>query len=237
MMLHRGQFGLIPDYLRYPAAWFYPRILVGPGAFLTQRFAAEMNITHVINCASDGDCPEWFPERHPEKYVCLNAIDSPFTDILIWYPKFEAKLHEFLRAGSGVVYVHCQAGMNRSGSLALAYVCKNFHLPFEEVFVAVKKQRPVLLQNLVFMNQVREFINGCISRAKDTRLDVDRVHDRDSGLFTSDDRSGLEGLVVDAGELEVRVGTITLNDLGPILEERFGIHIESKSAGDKSKVD
>ena len=236
-MMYKGQVALVPDYLRYPAAWFYPRILVGPGAFLTQRFAAEMNITHVINCASDGDCPEWFPERFHEKYVCLNAIDSPFTDILIWYPKFEEKLHEFLRSGSGVVYVHCQAGMNRSGSLALAYVCKNFHLPFEDVLLAVKKQRPVLLQNLVFMNQVREFINGCIQSQKNTRLDVDRVHDGNSGLFTSDDRSGLEGLIVHAGEPEDGAGKFTLNDLGPILEERFGLHIESEPAGDTSKVD
>lgn len=235
-MFQGGRF-VTPDYLRYPAAWFYPRILVGPGAFLTQRFVAEMNITHVINCASEGDCPDWFPDRFPEKYVCLNAIDSHFTDILIWYPEFEKKLHEFLREGTGVVYVHCQAGMNRSGSLALAYVCKNFHLPFEEVFVAVKKQRPVLLQNLVFMNQVREFINGCIQSKKNTRLDVDRVNDGDSGLFTSDNRPGLEGLIVHAGEPEDGIGNFTLNDIGPILEERFGLNRESKSTGDTSKED
>ena len=53
----------IPDYLRYPAAWFYPRILVGPGNFLTQRFAAEHNITHVINCAMEYDSPDWFQDR------------------------------------------------------------------------------------------------------------------------------------------------------------------------------
>jgi hypothetical protein len=233
--MRAGYFGLVPDYLRYPAAWFYPRILVGPGSFLTQRFAAEMNITHVINCADDAACPEWFPNRFPEKYVCLNAIDSLYTDILLWYPKFESKLHEFLRSGSGVVYVHCQAGMNRSGSLALAYVCKNFHLPLDEVVSAVRRQRPVLLQNPVFMNQVKEFINGCISRAKDTRLDVDRVHDGNSGLIAPDDHSGLEGLVVDAGEPEDGTGDFTLNDIGPILEERFGIHNEGKSAGSEGK--
>jgi protein-tyrosine phosphatase len=214
-----GRIGF-PDYLRCPAAWFYPRILVGPGCFLTQRFAAEQNITHVINCADDAACPEWFSERYPEKYVCLDGIDSIYVNILDWYPKFEAKLHEFLRAGTGVVYVHCQAGMNRSGSLALAYVCKNFHLPFDEVVVAVRKQRPVLLQNLVFMNQVKEFINGCLSRAENTRLDVDRVHDGNSGLFTSDDRPGLEGLIVHADEPEDGTGGTAIDDFGPLLEER-----------------
>jgi protein-tyrosine phosphatase len=236
MMFYNGRFG-IPDYLRYPAAWFYPRILVGPGAFLTQRFTAEMNITHVINCASDGDCPDWFPDRHPDRYLCLDGIDSIYVNILDWYPKFEAKLHEFLRAGSGVVYVHCQAGMNRSGSLALAYVCKNFHLPLEEVVVATRRQRPVLFQNPVFMNQVREFINGCLQSQKNTRLDVDRVHDGDSGLFTPDDRPGLEGLIVDAGKPEGGTGPIAVDDFGPLFEERSGVDREGEPAGDASEND
>jgi protein-tyrosine phosphatase len=237
MMFHSGRFGGIPDYLRYPAAWFYPRILVGPGYFLTQRFVAEQNITHVINCASDEACPEWFSDRYPERYVCMDAIDNIYVNILDWYPKFEAKLHEFLRAGTGVVYVHCHAGMNRSGSLALAYVCKNFHLPLEEVVTATRRQRPVLFQNAVFMNQVKEFINGCISRAKDTRLDVDRVHDGDSGLFTPDDRPGLEGLVVDARESEDRTGGLAIDDFGPLLEERSGLDCEGEPVGDASKDD
>jgi hypothetical protein len=237
MMMHNGRMGFVPDFMRCPAAWFYPRILVGPGAFLTQRFAAEQNITHVINCAFDDACPEWFSDRYPGKYVCLDAIDNVYVNILDWYPRFEAKLHEFLQKGSGVVYVHCHAGMNRSGSLALAYVCKNFHLPLEEVVTATQRQRPVLFQNAVFMNQVKEFINGCLSRAKDTRLDVDRVHDGDSGLFTSDDRPGLEGLLVDAGKPEDGTGGLALDDFGPLLAERSGLDCEGESVGSASEDD
>jgi len=236
-MLRDGRFMGIPDYIRYPAAWFYPRILVGPGAFLTQRFAAEHNIAYVINCADDGACPEWFSDRYPERYLCLDAIDSLSANILDWYPKFEAKLHAFLRQGTGVVYVHCQAGMNRSGSLALAYVCKNFHLPLDEVVVATKRQRPVLFQNPVFMNQVKDFINGCLSRQENTRFDVDRVHDRDAGLVTPDDRPGLEGLVVHAGEPEDGTGGAALDDFGPLLEERPGLGGEGEPDGSKDEVD
>jgi hypothetical protein len=231
-----GRIGF-PDHLRCPAAWFYPRILVGPGCFLTQRFVAEQNITHVINCASDDACPEWFSDRYPERYVCLDAIDSVYANILDWYPTFETTLHTFLRAGSGVVYVHCHAGMNRSGSLALAYVCKNFHLPLEEVVVATRRQRPVLFQNAVFMNQVKDFINGCLSRPENTRLDVDRIDDRDSGLFTPDDRPGLEGLIVHASEPEGGAGESALDDFGPLLEERSGLGGEGESDGSTNEVD
>jgi hypothetical protein len=226
-----GHYVMMPDYLRYPPAWFHTRILVGPGHFLTQRFAAEHNITHVINCAMDGDCPDWFPDRFPERYACIQAIDSIYANILDWYPMFEAILYRFLRQGTGVVYVHCQAGMNRSASLALAYVCKNFHLPLPEVVSAVRKQRPVVLQNPVFMNQVQEFINGCLSGAKDTRLDVDRVHDRDSGLFTPEHHPGLEGLVVHTGESEGGTGAAAVDHLGPVCEEHTGGSGPSESAG------
>jgi hypothetical protein len=196
-----------------------------------------MNITHVINCASDGDCPEWFPKRHPEKYLCLHAIDSAYVSILDWYPAFEAKLHAFLRSGSGVVYVHCQAGMNRSGSLALAYVCKNFHLPLEEVVVATKRQRPVLFQNLVFMNQVKEFINGCLSRSQNTRHGIIRVHNGNVGLFASDNRAGSEGLVKHARESTNGTGHSTLNGVGPLLKERSGLGGEGESDGDEAESD
>lgn len=184
-----------PVYLQQPPAWFSSRILVGPGEMLTPFFVTRNRISHVINCAQDDYCPTWWKVRHSDKYVVLNAIDSHYHNILDWYPAFEYALRMFLRDGplDGVVYVHCQAGMNRSASLALAYVCKNYGLPFEGVVSAARRQRPCVLQNPVFMTQVREFINhGHLSSAQNTRLDVDRVHDGNSGLFTPDNRSGTE---------------------------------------------
>lgn len=157
-----------PDYLRQDPAWFHTRILVGPGAFLTPTFAHEYRITHVINCAFPGDSPEWFQKLNPDKYVCLEAIDSPFMNILSWYPKFEEAMWKFLRRGNGVVYVHCQAGMNRSGSLALAYVCKNFSIKVEDIVPVLKRQRPCLFGNTVYMNQVKDFINGRVQSEEDS---------------------------------------------------------------------
>jgi protein-tyrosine phosphatase len=153
---------------RVPPAWFFPRILVGAGQMLTPLFAARYNITHVVNCAYPEHCPIWFQKTYPKNYVCLYAIDSPTVDILDWYPAFEDAMHRFLREpGTGTVFVHCHAGINRSASLALAYVCKNFGQDLESTLRSVITQRPIMFANRVFMNQVKTFINGCVSRAKD----------------------------------------------------------------------
>ena len=155
------------DFLRCPPAWFHTRILVGPGEFLTPSFAIRNGITHVINCAFDVHCPEWWKSRYPYKYVCLNAMDSPDHNILDWYDEFETWMKAFLRQGNGVIYVHCQAGMNRSGFLALTYVCKNFNLRVDPTVALFRKQRPVLFQNQVYMKQVKEFINGRFQSEED----------------------------------------------------------------------
>jgi hypothetical protein len=193
---------------------------VGPGSFLTQRFAAEHGITHVINCADDAQTPEWFSDRFSHRYICLDAIDSVYVNILDWYPKFEAAMQRFLREGTGTVYVHCQAGMNRSGFLALAYVCRHYQLPLESVFTAARSQRPVLFQNPVFMNQVKEFINnGRLPRSENTRLDVDRVDHGDSGLFTPGHHQGASGDQDNAGESPAGEGHVVSEDLGAVRPE------------------
>ena len=149
-----------PDYMRQPPAYFYPRILVGAGEMLTVEFARRYNITHVINCAMNEDSPDWWRSTYPNKYIVLNAQDSLWVNILDWYPRFEETMHRFLREGNGTVFVHCQAGMNRSASLALAYSCACLGMEFDTMVAAARRQRPCVLKNQVFMNQVKNFVNG-----------------------------------------------------------------------------
>ncbi len=159
---------MIPAYLKDPPAWFHTRVLVGAGAMLTPRFATNRGITHVINCAFEQDSPEWFRTAYPDKYACMNAYDTYEHKILDWYPKFEETMKRFLREGDGVVYVHCLAGMNRSGFLALTYICKNFGMNFDASIFVLKRQRPCLFQNLVYMNQVKDFIYGRVQSQEDS---------------------------------------------------------------------
>ena len=190
----------VPDYLRQPPAYFHTRILVGPGAFLTPKFVFERGITHVMNCAFPKDSPAWFASKFPDKYLCLSAPDTLTHWILDWYPQFEQTLQSFLRApGGGVVYVHCQAGMNRSAFLALAYVCSRFHMDGETMLEAFKRQRPCMFQNQVYRGQVLNFLNGCLSRSENPGQSVRGTDDGNAGLRPPGCGSDSAGVDVDAG--------------------------------------
>ena len=190
----------VPDYLRHPPAYFHTRILVGPGAFLTPRFVYERGISHVINCAYPEDSPEWFRTKYPDRYTCLCAPDTSRHRILDWYPAFEQALFSYLRSpGGGVVYVHCQAGINRSAFLALTYVCSRFHMDGETMLEAFKRQRPCLFQNAVYRGQVLTFLNGCVSGSENPRDPLRIADNGNTGLGAQGRGPNLTRLDVDTG--------------------------------------
>lgn len=207
---------LKPDYLQQPPAFFHPRILVGPGLFLTMSFVKQYGITHVINCAFEGDTMKWWREFYPERYKCLNAIDSPNVNILQWYPEFERTMHAFLRQGTGVVYVHCQAGMNRSGSLALAYTAKNMGMDVDGLVASVRRQRPCILQNAVFMNQVKEFVNGRVQNSENQGSPIVQSYNWYAGFFTPGNSSNTQGLQNQTGNPASGDGRLAVGNISPL---------------------
>lgn len=146
-------------FLRDPAAKLHPCIMFGPGVFLTEDFISKNKITHVINCASVHDVPNFVPETFEKNYIVLNAIDSPLVDITSWFPEYAMAMNKFLQDKKcKMVYVNCQAGMNRSGFLTVMYSCLKFKYRFEDACRAVVLQRPCALMNPVFYKQVEDYI-------------------------------------------------------------------------------
>jgi predicted protein tyrosine phosphatase len=142
-----------------PVACLYPRIYIGAGCQFTPELAQKGNFTHVINCATKEDGPEWFSQAHPDKYAILNAVDSVDVNILNWYPLFERVMFNFLRdPGSRNIYVHCQCGINRSAYLALAFVCRTFGFQLKTLAHSLVAQRPCTLSNPSFWRQVSDFV-------------------------------------------------------------------------------
>ncbi|GIL80227.1 hypothetical protein Vretimale_17425 [Volvox reticuliferus] len=63
---------------------------------------------------------------------------------------------------TGVVLVHCMAGMSRSASVVVAYLMWGDHLPYVEAFKQVKAARPCIYPNLGFLLQLWEWESlGC----------------------------------------------------------------------------
>jgi hypothetical protein len=144
-----------------PPALFHPTIIVGPGSMLTPYFVEKNNITHVINCAFPENSPQWFQEQFPNKYTCLKAVDSETVSIIDWYPQFKDTMDSYLRDPfSKRIFVHCQMGINRSGFLALTYVCQNFGFQLKDTILCTLRQRPCLYQNTKFLKDVSEFLNN-----------------------------------------------------------------------------
>lgn len=142
-----------------PPARVHPKIMFGPGFYLTNQFITRNNITHVINCADDSVVPSNVRQYFGDNYISLNAIDSYDVDITDWYPLFEHSMTEFLRDSEvGIVYVNCHMGINRSGFLTTLYTCMKFGYPYELITQAILRQRPCALMNPTFHEQVQSYI-------------------------------------------------------------------------------
>ena len=145
-------------YLVDSPAVVHPSIIVSAGPHLTEEFKAKYQITHVINCAFDKDSPEWFRNRYPNQYACINAEDDINGNILIWYPKFRDTLNSFLKDPTcRRVFVHCQCGINRSVFLALAYACDIFKCDYQTLYKSILRQRPCAMTNPTYDKQIKLF--------------------------------------------------------------------------------
>lgn len=146
-------------YIRDRPAIVHPNIMFGAGCMLTEEFVEQNNISHVINCAFPVDCPDWAQTYFKDKYICLEAIDNFHVNITEWYPKFQFFMDQFLKENDCTcVYVHCQAGINRSGFLTVLYCCVKLSYSLIPTCKAIISQRPCALTNYVFFQQVRDYI-------------------------------------------------------------------------------
>ncbi|KAI0230981.1 Dual specificity protein phosphatase 12 [Lamellibrachia satsuma] len=112
----------------------------------------KKGVTHILTVDWKPISREW---RESFEYQYISAMDEQEMDLL---SRFEECI-QFIADGRkiGGVLVHCQAGLSRSATVVIAYIMKTMSLSFTEAFSLVSRQRPQIMPNDGFVEQLRLF--------------------------------------------------------------------------------
>ena len=93
---------------------------------------------------------------HPDsfRYLCFAFTDVENDSFLKIIAEALAFMHAEIAAGRKV-FVHCDNGVSRSGSVVTAYIMATHNIPFEEALQYVKARRPCVGPNNAFKEQLR----------------------------------------------------------------------------------
>ena len=84
-----------------------------------------------------------------------DSPDEPIIDVLDYL--IEKLVRYTQRNPTHHILFHCHAGISRSSTVAIAYLCKLLNRSYEEVFAFVKSKRPIIDPNIGFRNALQKF--------------------------------------------------------------------------------
>merc|ERR1712184_167955 len=84
-------------------------------------------------------------------YKQLHAADNGYQNL-----KQAFDFIDLARSRGGSVLIHCQAGVSRSPTIAVAYLIKQFPMSLVDAYKFVKNRRSIISPNLNFMGQLLE---------------------------------------------------------------------------------
>ncbi|XP_022915195.1 dual specificity protein phosphatase 10 [Onthophagus taurus] len=143
----------IADIDSHPASRVLPFLYLG-----NSRDAADLDrlqdlrATWVLNVTSQ------LPGYHETcgiTYKQIPASDSGQQNLKQYFEEAFEFIEEARKSGSRVL-VHCQAGVSRSATIAIAYIMKYQQVSLVEAYKMVKAARPIISPNLNFMGQLLE---------------------------------------------------------------------------------
>ncbi|KAI5613952.1 dual specificity phosphatase 19, partial [Silurus asotus] len=143
------QVGVVTPYLLLRLLIFFTASQDAASDTATLR---NYKVTHVLNVACGVE--NLFPEHFIYKTVPM--MDLPETQLTPFLPQCFEFIDE-ARKQDGVVLLHCNAGVSRSASVAIAYLMAKEKIPFEEAFNRVRSARPSIHPNAGFLLQLKEY--------------------------------------------------------------------------------
>lgn len=145
------------DIENHPASQVTPFLFLGNMKDAGDVAAlARLGVDHVLNVTTTP--PGYTP--HPGiVYKQLHAADNGYQNLRQYFDEAFEFIDAARRRG-GAVLIHCQAGVSRSPTIAVAYLIKNWPMSMVEAYRFVKARRSIISPNLNFMGQLLEFEQG-----------------------------------------------------------------------------
>jgi len=115
----------------------------------------DAGVTDVVSCLPefDREAMGFLAADFRARFIPIH--DGMHEDITAVFPVFFDALSQVYP--NGRLLVHCQVGVSRSATLAIAHVMKTQHLRFYEAFCEVRSRRPQVLPNIGFASQLQRF--------------------------------------------------------------------------------
>ncbi|MGJ8670851.1 MAG: dual specificity protein phosphatase family protein [Oceanococcus sp.] len=117
----------------------------------------ETGITHVVSVLSENDQSKMAFLQPEFESLFLGIHDRVNQEISAIFPDFFEFSFEALQSHSRAkILIHCEAGVSRSATLAIALLMKSEHKAFFEAFSQVQAKRPQILPNIGFASQLQQ---------------------------------------------------------------------------------
>ncbi|CAH1402384.1 unnamed protein product [Nezara viridula] len=153
-----------PDIETYPPSRVLPFLYVGNARDAGDTtLLRDLGVSKVLNVTLQATGPE----PSGIAYRQLPASDSGQQNIKQYFEEAFSFIEE-ARKSNCAVLIHCQAGVSRSPTIAIAYIMKHRGLSMIEAYKLVKAARSIISPNLNFMGQLLE-LEQCLRSSTETK--------------------------------------------------------------------
>lgn len=139
--------------LNIVASEILPHLMIGSRRDAANRDTLRTNgVTHILN--STPDCPCHFDSEL--EYLRISVKDCWNQDLPSHFEDAFKFINEGKAAG-GKTMIHCNAGISRSATIAIAYIMMSEKRTLMDAYGFVKSKRPVISPNLDFMGELQQY--------------------------------------------------------------------------------
>lgn len=119
----------------------------------------SLEITHVISCLDEPKRDSLEPLHSSFRALFIPIRDGMHEDISLAFPAAFDFAQRSKATPGGKLLVHCEAGVSRSATIAIALMMKSSEAGFFETFERARQKRAEILPNIGFASHLQRLEN------------------------------------------------------------------------------